>query len=180
MKKRPSDNKYGLFALALAAFAAAGTAPALAQSSGTWSAGISGRSGTPYVHTQSTNVGGYGAYAQVPATIRHLVLQYSTAPAFAQSSGTWSAGISARSGTPYVHTQLTNVSGYGADAQVPATTRHQVLQYRTAPAFAQSSGSWSAGISGRNGRPLVPASSTDRIDRIAPGKLASGPQDLAR
>ena len=74
MKKRFSDNKYGLFALALAAFAAAGTAPALAQSSGTWSAGISGRSGTPYVHTQSTNVSGYGAYAQVPATIRHPVL----------------------------------------------------------------------------------------------------------
>jgi hypothetical protein len=68
MKKRLSDNKYGLFALALAAFAAAGTAPALAQSSGTWSAGISGRSGTPYVHTQATNVSGYGAYAQVPAT----------------------------------------------------------------------------------------------------------------
>ena len=52
--------------------------------------------------------------------------------------------------------------------------------FATAPAFAQSSGSWSAGISGRNGRPLVPASSTNRIDRIAPGKLASGPQDLAR
>jgi hypothetical protein len=65
-----------------------------AQSSGAWSAGISGRSGTPYVHTQSTNVSGYGAYAQVPTTIRHPVLQYSTAPAFAQSSGSWSAGIS--------------------------------------------------------------------------------------
>ena len=103
MKERLSDNKYGLFALALAAFAAAGTAPALAQSSGTWSAGISGRSGTPYVHTQSTNVSGYGAYARVPATIRHLVLQNSTAPAFAQSSGSWSAGISVRNGRPFVH-----------------------------------------------------------------------------
>jgi hypothetical protein len=98
MKKRLSDDKYGLFALALAVFAAAGTAPALAQSSGTWSASISGRSGTPYVHTQSTNVGGYGAY----------------------------------------------------------------------------------GISARNIRPFVHASSTNRIDRIAPGKLASGPQGLAR
>jgi hypothetical protein len=104
MKKSFGDNKYGLFALALAAFAAAGTAPALAQSSGTWSAGISARSGTPYVHTQSTNVSSYGVYAQVPATIRHPVPQDNTAPALAQYSGSWSAGISGRSGTPYVHT----------------------------------------------------------------------------
>jgi len=126
MKKRFSAKRYGSLALALAAFAVAGTAPVFAQSSGVWSAGISARSGTPYVHTQSINLSGYGAYAQVPASIRHPVLQYSTAPAFAQSSG-----------------------------------------------------SWSAGISGRNGRPFVHASSTNRIDRIAPGKLASGPQDLA-
>ena len=113
MKKRFSAKRYGSLALALVAFAVAGTAPVFAQSSGAWSAGISARSGTPYVHTQSTNVSGYGAYAQVSATIRHLLLQYSTAPAFAQSSGSWSAGISARSGTPYVHTQSTNVSSYG-------------------------------------------------------------------
>jgi hypothetical protein len=77
MKKRPSDNKYGLFALALAAFAAAGTAPALAQSSGTWSAGISGRSGTPYVHTQSTNLQNSTAlaFAQIPALFLVLFLR---------------------------------------------------------------------------------------------------------
>jgi hypothetical protein len=50
----------------------------------------------------------------------------------------------------------------------------------TAPALAQSSGTWSAGISARNIRTFVHASSTNRVDRIAPGKLASGPQDLAR
>jgi hypothetical protein len=61
-------NKHYLpIALALATFTAAGTVPALAQQSG-WGAGISTRSGTPYVHTQSTNVSGYGAHAQVPAT----------------------------------------------------------------------------------------------------------------
>ena len=92
--KNFSAKRYGSLARALAAFAVAGTAPVFAQSSGAWSAGISARSGTPYVHTQSTNVSGYGAYAQVPATIRHLVLQNSTAPAFAESSGSWSAGIS--------------------------------------------------------------------------------------
>jgi hypothetical protein len=68
MKKRFSAKRYGSLALTLAAFAVAGTAPVFAQSSGAWSAGISARSGTPYVHTQSTNVSGYGAYAQVPAT----------------------------------------------------------------------------------------------------------------
>jgi hypothetical protein len=92
--KNFSAKRYGSLARALAAFAVAGTAPVFAQSSGAWSAGISARSGTPYVHTQSTNVSGYGAYAQVPTTIRHPVPQYSTAPAFAQSSGSWSAGIS--------------------------------------------------------------------------------------
>jgi hypothetical protein len=112
MKKLFAANKYRSVALALAAFAVAGTAPAFAQSSGTWSAGISARSGTPYVHTQSTNVSGYGVYAQVPATIRHLALQDSAAPAFAQSSGSWSAGISGRSGTPYVHAPSTNYGGY--------------------------------------------------------------------
>ena len=38
-------NKYRSVALGLAAFAVAGTAPAFAQSSGTWSAGISTRNG---------------------------------------------------------------------------------------------------------------------------------------
>jgi hypothetical protein len=112
MKKLFTANKYRSIALALAAFVVAGTAPAFAESSGTWSAGISARSGTPYVHTQSTNVSGYGAYAQVPATNRHLVLQYSTPPAFAQSSGSWSAGISGRNGLPFVHAPSANYSGY--------------------------------------------------------------------
>jgi hypothetical protein len=76
MKKLFPSNKYLPVALALAAFAAAGTAPALAQSSGTWSAGISGRSGTPYVRAPSSSVSGYSAYAQVPATIQRLVPDY--------------------------------------------------------------------------------------------------------
>jgi len=112
MKKPFSAKRYGSLALALAAFAVAGTAPVFAQSSGVWSAGISARSGTPYVHTQSINLSGYGAYAQVPAIIRHPVLQYSTAPAFAQSSGSWSAGMSGRNGRPFVHASSTNHSGY--------------------------------------------------------------------
>ncbi|MGA7232557.1 MAG: hypothetical protein WBX95_16685, partial [Xanthobacteraceae bacterium] len=112
MKKLFITNKYRSVILALAAFVVAGTAPAFAQSSGTWSAGISARSGTPYVHTQSTNVSGYGVYAQVPATIRHLVLQDSTPPAFAQSSGSWSAGISGRNGLPFVQAPSSNYSGY--------------------------------------------------------------------
>lgn len=118
MKKRFSAKKYGSLALALAAFAVAGTAPVFAQSSGVWSAGISTRSGTPYVHTQSTNVSGSGGYAQVPATIRHPVLEYSTAPAFAQSSGSWSAGISGRNGRPFLPASSTNHSGYDAYAMI--------------------------------------------------------------
>ena len=112
MNKLFAANKYRSGALALAAFAVAGTAPAFAQSSGTWSAGISARSGAPYVHTQSTKVSGYGLYAEVPATVRHPNLQDSTASAFAQSSGSWSAAISGRSGTPYVHAPSTNYDGY--------------------------------------------------------------------
>ena len=41
-------NKYRSVALALAVFAVAGTAPAFAQSSGAWSAGISTRTGLPF------------------------------------------------------------------------------------------------------------------------------------
>jgi hypothetical protein len=69
MKKRLSAKRYGSLALALAAFAVAGTAPVFAQSSGAWNAGISARSGTPYVHTQSTNVSGSGAYEPMSALI---------------------------------------------------------------------------------------------------------------
>ena len=118
MKKRFGAKRYGSLALALAAFAVAGTAPVFAQSSGAWSAGISASSGTPYVRTQSTNVSRYGAYAQVPATIRHPVLQYSTAPAFAQSSGSWSAGISGRNGRPFAHASSTTHSGYSSYAMI--------------------------------------------------------------
>lgn len=47
MKEFFIANKYRSVALALAVFAVAGTAPAFAQSSGTWSAGISTRTGLP-------------------------------------------------------------------------------------------------------------------------------------
>jgi len=59
MKKLFIANKYRSVTLALAAFAVAGTAPAFAQSSGTWSAGISTRNGLPFVHAPSTNHSGY-------------------------------------------------------------------------------------------------------------------------
>jgi hypothetical protein len=48
MKEFFIANKYRSVALALAVFAVAGTAPAFAQSSGTWSAGISTRTGLPF------------------------------------------------------------------------------------------------------------------------------------
>ena len=48
MKEFFIANKYRSVALGLAAFAVAGTAPAFAQSSGTWSAGISTRTGLPF------------------------------------------------------------------------------------------------------------------------------------
>ena len=60
-------SKYLPVALALAAFAVAGAAPAIAQSSGSWSAGISTRNGRPYIQSPSTKDNGYSAYAQTPA-----------------------------------------------------------------------------------------------------------------
>jgi hypothetical protein len=57
MNKHSTANKYLPIALALAAFTAAGTAPALAQQSG-WGAGISTRNAQPYVHQQSINHSG--------------------------------------------------------------------------------------------------------------------------
>jgi hypothetical protein len=69
MKKLFTANKYLPIALVLAGFAAAGTAPASAQSAGTWSSGISARNARPYVRTPSNNDSGYSSYAQAPATI---------------------------------------------------------------------------------------------------------------
>ena len=40
------------------------------------------------------------------------------APAFAQSAGTWSAGISSRNGRPFVNTPATDRSGYGSFAEI--------------------------------------------------------------
>jgi hypothetical protein len=77
MTKRFSAERYGSLALALAAFGACGAAPALAQSSGTWSAGISARNGRPFVPASSTNHSGYSSYAlihdhgaAVPSSVR--------------------------------------------------------------------------------------------------------------
>lgn len=67
MKKPFTPNKYLPVALALAAFAVAGSAPAFAQSTGAWSSGISTRNARPYVQSPSTKDSGYSAYAQVPA-----------------------------------------------------------------------------------------------------------------
>ena len=85
MKKLFTANKYLPVALAVAAFTAATAAPAFAQSSGAWSAGISTRNARPYV-TAAT-----------------------AAPAFAQSSGA----------APLVHKQATQLSGYNSYARVP-------------------------------------------------------------
>jgi hypothetical protein len=75
MKKVFTAKKY-LPVVALGAFAAAGTAPAFAQSAGTSSAGISTRNVRPFVHAPSSSPSGYSAYAQIPATIQQLVPDY--------------------------------------------------------------------------------------------------------
>jgi hypothetical protein len=59
MKKVFTARRCVQAALVLAAFA--GAAPAFARSEGTWSAGISGRNGRPFVHMSATNNGGYGS-----------------------------------------------------------------------------------------------------------------------
>jgi hypothetical protein len=64
MKKFFTTRRCVQAAFVLAAFA--GAAPAFAQSAGTWSAGISGRNGRPYVDTPATNRGGYGSFAEFP------------------------------------------------------------------------------------------------------------------
>ena len=76
MKELFIANKYRSVALALAAFAVAGTAPAFAHSSGTWSAGISTRNGLPFVHAPSTRNNGLSAFAQVPATGHQRATDY--------------------------------------------------------------------------------------------------------
>jgi hypothetical protein len=53
MTKRFSAKRYGSLALALAAFAVAGTVPVFAQSSGSWSAGISATGTTDYATPHS-------------------------------------------------------------------------------------------------------------------------------
>jgi hypothetical protein len=64
MNKHFIANKYLPIALALAAFIAAGTAPVLAQQSGS-DTGISTRNAQPFVHKQSINHSGYSAYARI-------------------------------------------------------------------------------------------------------------------
>lgn len=85
MRKRFSANKYLAVALALAEFAAVGTAPAFAQaaskygsvlpshylSDGSQAPGWYAETSSPrhLAHTPSTNDEGKNAYAQVPASI---------------------------------------------------------------------------------------------------------------
>ena len=78
-------SKYVPVALALAAFAIVNVAPAFAQSSGAWSAGISTRNARPYVESPSTKDSGYTAYAQTPAAEVRLPFDYSA------SSEVWSS-----------------------------------------------------------------------------------------
>jgi hypothetical protein len=85
MRKRFSANKYLAFTLALAGFAAAGMAPAFAQSASKYGSVIpyhyladgtqapgwnpAAPSVRQLAQAPSTNNNGYGAFAQVPATI---------------------------------------------------------------------------------------------------------------
>jgi hypothetical protein len=62
MKKLFTVNTCRSVALALAAFAAAGAVPAFAQSSGTWSAGISARNGRPFVPASKHELSQRGYY----------------------------------------------------------------------------------------------------------------------
>jgi hypothetical protein len=64
MKKFFTARRCVQAVLVLAAFA--GAAPAFAQSTGTWSAGISSRNGRPFVHARTTNHSGYGSFAEIP------------------------------------------------------------------------------------------------------------------
>jgi hypothetical protein len=72
MKRLYSADKFLPVVLALTAFAFVSTAPAFAQSAGSWSAGISSRNSRPYVSTPSPKDTGFGAYAQAPATFNHF------------------------------------------------------------------------------------------------------------
>ena len=76
MKELFIANRYRSVALALAAFAVAGTVPAFAQSSGTWSAGVSTRNGLVFVHAPSTRNNGLSAFAQVLATGHQRATDY--------------------------------------------------------------------------------------------------------
>jgi hypothetical protein len=64
MKKLFSTRRCVQAALVLAAFA--GAAPAFAQSTGPWRAGISSRNGRPFVYARTTNHSGYGSFAEIP------------------------------------------------------------------------------------------------------------------
>ena len=67
------------------------------------------------------------------------------APAFAQSAGSWSAGISSRNSRPYVSTPSTKDTGLGAYAQAPATINHPISRYN-------ASGGWLFDSRGNIGR----------------------------
>jgi len=83
MRKRFSANKYLAFTLALAGFAAAGMAPAFAQSAtkygsvipyhyladGTQAPGWNAEAPSVRQLAQAPSTNGYSAFAQVPATI---------------------------------------------------------------------------------------------------------------
>jgi hypothetical protein len=67
------------------------------------------------------------------------------APAFAQSAGSWSAGISSRNSRPYVSTPSPKDTGFGAYAQAPAT-------FNYFSGFEVSSDGWSTDDHGNIGR----------------------------
>lgn len=67
------------------------------------------------------------------------------APAFAQSAGSWSAGIASRNSRPYVTTPSPKDTGFGAYAQAPATFNHS-------SGFKVPSDGWSTDGRGNFGR----------------------------
>ena len=101
--KNVSAKRYGSLALALAAFAVAGTAPVSPslQALGVPAFGKEWYAVRAVAVDQRQRL---WCLRSVPATIRRPVRRYSTAPAFTQYSGSWNASIritmSSRDPTP--------------------------------------------------------------------------------
>jgi hypothetical protein len=95
MKNLFTANKYVPVALALATFATVSTAPAFAQSAGTWSSGISTRNVRPFVPAPSIDNNGYNRQTEQNKQIAARQSGRDSfalipAPYFASDSSDWS------------------------------------------------------------------------------------------